>query len=96
MLLPGLLTFGFDASAPALLLRTTQQLRQRHHLVPTYFIYSDNHVLRLLPRCSARRTIVETFSAGPSNADAWLGPSTLYVRYWQHRCVRSSLMRCWV
>ena len=47
MLPPGLLTFGFDASAPALLLRTTQQLRQRHHLVPTYFIYSDNRVLRL-------------------------------------------------
>ena len=66
--------------------------------LPHYFV-QHNHVasisvsslLRLLwqprvalapstPPFCAPQPVVETFS----NDDAWLGPSTLYARYWQH------------
>jgi hypothetical protein len=42
----GLLVFGFDKSAPTLLLRPTQPHHQRHPLVTTYFVYFDNRMLR--------------------------------------------------
>ena len=73
--------------------------------LPHYFV-QHNHVasisvssllLRLLrqprvastpstPPFCAPQPVVETFS----NDDAWLGPSTLYARYWQHQHVLSS------
>jgi hypothetical protein len=43
-----------------------------------------------------RTATVAESSAGPSDADAWLGPSTLYGRYWQHWRVLSSSTHCWV
>jgi hypothetical protein len=41
-------------------------------------------------------TVAESFSTGRSEANARLGSSTLYGRYWQHRRVLSSSTHCWV
>jgi hypothetical protein len=69
-----------------------------HHLitsVPVLFfplVYSDNCVLHrhLLPRHCATTTVVEAFSAGPSDDSAWWCTLPSHIRYWQHQCVSSS------
>jgi len=48
--------------------------------------------MRLL---SHSRTASSSSSTTTSTASPWLGHSTLYARYWQHRRVLSSPMRCW-
>jgi hypothetical protein len=52
-LMAELLAFGFDPFAPTLL-HPAQPRHQCRRLIPTYFVYSDNHVLcwHLLPRRS--------------------------------------------
>jgi hypothetical protein len=85
-----------DASAPALLL-----LRKHNHIISVAISSPTSSTpttacCTFYPTAPRTATVVEIFSASPSDADAWLGPSTLYVQYWQHRCVRSSSTRCWV
>jgi hypothetical protein len=57
-----------DASAPALLLRPAQPRRQRHHLIPTYFVYSTTAWCAFYIAALHAATVVETFSTDPSNA----------------------------
>ena len=78
----------------------------QHHLVAIVavhfypFVYSSNCGLHrhLLPRrSSAPATVVEAFSAGPSDNGVLVVHSPSHVRSWQHRCVPSSPMhsRVW-
>src|SRR6185503_10503604 len=77
----------------------------QHHLVAIvavhfyHFVYSSNCRLHrhLLPRrSSAPATVVEAFSAGPSDNGVLVVHSPSHVRSWQHLCVPSSPMHSWV
>ena len=74
---------GFPSS-----LCRAQPRRQRHHLVPDYFVYSSNsRRWRLLPRLLLRlRPPWRPSLLVPRRRRLVMHPP-LHVRYWQHRCV---------
>jgi hypothetical protein len=95
-------TTGYRWFRRLLRLRPPQPRRQRHHLIPDYFIYSDNcglHRYLFLFATLRLATVLEASSASPSKLEAptmvhgsWWSLSP-HARYWQHRYMHPSPTR---
>lgn len=85
------------ASTSAQLLCPAQPCHQRQCLSspPTMSaLTAASCVCIFYPADQRTTTITEALFASMVPQDAWLGPSALYVWYWQHRRVLSSSTRC--